>query len=194
MLEFEHIHEVDVTYGNLKVLKKVNDTKLLVQCHDQTFLYQKDDLEHALFCIISGHPIILCFRKFNMELIRCENSEFIIEFTDDNCVYLHHDDDYIYMFSNKIGRYLKYGSHQNCTQHDCLYVNQRCSQLYISEDYPEIRECNLGILESDHGLTILKGQDEDLHDVSHLTLVVKNDCYYIMGKMSNRVFICLWRS
>ena len=65
MLEFENIYELDVTHGDLKVLKKVNDPELLVQCLDQSFVYKEDDLECALFCVISGRPTVLCFRKIN---------------------------------------------------------------------------------------------------------------------------------
>lgn len=179
MLEFENIYELDVTHDDLKVLKKVNDPELLVQCQDQSFVYKEDDLEYALFCVISGQPTVLCFRKINIELIQYINGKFVVEFRDQKCVYLYHTCQHIYLFNEKIEMYMKYGSKQDCTYHKSL-ITQNQAELYFSEDEPDVQngQLNLGRVVTMYATTFFQGLADGFDEFSHLTLALIDDFYY----------------
>lgn len=184
MIEFENIPEIDVTYNDLKVFKNINEPKLSLQYQDYSFLYQKDDLEHALFCVTAKQPTILCFRKFHIELIRYVNQDFVIELQDQQCIYLHHDCQYIYLFNENVGLYMKYSSKDNFSYHECLYVNRRRSSLYVSEACPQNckYQVNLGKLIVESQKPFLQCQRTDLEDVSQLTLRTINGCYFLWAR------------
>ena len=126
-----------------------------------------------------------------MELIRYINDEIITEFADQKCVYLYHDMNNIYMFNEKIGMYMKYGSPAGYTYHDCLYSSVRHSKLYISHDWPVT--CKDGFNLFRLGVTgrrasLLQCTSDDFEefdgfeDFSHLTLVVTDMCCYLWAR------------
>ena len=184
MLEFEDIYELNVTHGDFTVLKKINETTISVQHGSKSFTYQKDDLENALFAVIAGYPTIICFKKSYIALIRYVNGEFTIEFDDKPYIYIHHDFHYIYFFDAIFNQYVKYGSVRDFTYYRWLYVNQKCSELYISDICPKTTKYhfNLGKLKIGRDVATLKCQDKDLYDVSHVTLTTNNRHNYLSAR------------
>jgi len=178
MLEFTNIYDLDVNYGAIHVAKKMNEPKVTCTVDDEISVYQKENLERAVFHVIDGHPTVICFIKSNVELYRYIDDIWIIEFQDENYCYLWHNWYYIYLYDKKRKRFIQYGSKKNLQYHNVLYVNMQFGTMSLSGDKARdgLYQSNIGKLVTHDKILAIEFAGTGISDVTEIYNVEQFGC------------------